>query len=152
MRYRLNDYAMSLLRLYAGGDAIVSWHNAFLDPRSGLFSVARTEDGATLLWIMAITGAVMIIDVLINDFTPDAVHIGKARIRLVWRRAFQYRHFLFVTLAFCYAAQPYVAAKSGFAVSLVIFYYWNSFQCLVLAFFDAKQRSRSLQWQRAAHS
>lgn len=146
---RLHDHFPALCRLYAGGDAVVSWYNSFADPQSHLFRVARTEDGAVLLWIMALAGVVIMIDVLINDWTPESIRIGHRRFRLAWQRAFQYRHLLFVTLAFCYAAQPYVAARGGYGVSLLIFFYWNSFQNIAIAFFDAKQRSRSIQWQRA---
>lgn len=98
---------------------------------------------------MALLGAVVIIDVLVNDWTPDIVRIGRFSFDLTWKRVFYYRHFLFVGLAFCYAAQPYVAEMGGYGVSLLIFFYWNSFQNIVIAFFDAKLRSRSQGWQRA---
>lgn len=119
------------------------------DSRSHLFQIARTDDGATLLWIMAIAGAAIVLDVLINDWTPDSIRIGAKRFRLVWESAFKKRHLLFVILAFCYAAQPFVAAKAGHGVTLLVFFYWNTFQNLAIAILDAKQRSRSLMWQRA---
>lgn len=146
---RLPDYFPALCRLYAGGDALVSWYNSFTSPTSSLYYVAMTEDGAILLWIMALVGGAIVLDVLINDFTPPTVRIGKRMFRITWRRAFKYRHLLFVVLAFCYAAQPYVAEQGGYGVSLLAYFYWNSFQNITIAFFDAKQRSRSLGWQRA---
>lgn len=146
---RLHDHFPALCRLYAGGDAVVSWYNSVADPRSHLFEVAHTDDGATLLWIMAIAGVAIVLDVLINDWTPDSIRIGHKRFHLAWKSAFKRRHLLFVILAFCYAAQPYVAAKAGHGVSLLVFFYWNTFQNLAIAILDAKQRSRSLQWQRA---
>lgn len=149
MPQRLHDHFPSLCRLYAGGDAIVSWYNSFSDPQARLFRIAQTLDGGVLLWIMAIAGGVIVIDVIANDWTPDHIQFGSKSVRVAWRRAFEYRHFLFATLAFCYAAQPYVAAQAGYGVSLLIFFYWNSFQNIAIAFLDAKQRSRSVRWQRA---
>lgn len=145
---RLQDNFPSLCRLYAGGDAIVSWYNSFSDPHARLFQVAQTLNGGVLLWIMAMVGALVVIDVLLNDWTPERVRVGPFSLRLNWRRAFKYRHFLFVALAFCYAAQPFVAVKAGYGVSLLLFFYWNSFQNIAIAFLDAKQRSRSAGWQR----
>lgn len=146
---RLQDNFPALCRLYAGGDAVLSWYNAFHDPATRLASVSRTTDGGVLLWIMALAGAAIVLDVIINDWTPEFIRVGRRNFRLSWRRAFKYRHFLFVTLAFCYAAQPYVAELGGYTVSLLMFFYWNSFQNIAIAFLDAKQRSRSAGWQRA---
>lgn len=146
---RLHDHFPALCRLYAGGDAIVSWYNSVQDQHSHLFRIARTEDGATLLWVMALAGAAVVLDVLINDWTPDRVQIAGRSVPIRWKRAFKYRHMLFVILAFCYAAQPYVAVRGGYGVSLLIFFYWNAFQNLTIAFFDARLRSRSRGWQRA---
>lgn len=145
---RLNDHAVPLLRLFAGGSAIVSWYNAFSDPDSGLFLVALTSDGGFLLWVMAVTGMAIIIDVLINDWTPDYITFGKQRFHISWKRAFRHRHLLFVMLAFCYAAQPFVAARGGYGISLEIFFYWNCFQNITIAFLDVKQRTRSPGWER----
>lgn len=149
MQKRLNDYALSLLRFYAGGDALVSWYNAMHDVESHLYMIGSTPDGSPLLWVMALAGALIVLDVLLNDWTPSRITIGWWSINLKWRRAFVHRHLLFVLLAFCYAAQPYVAERGGYGVSLLVFFYWNSFQNIALAFFDAKQRSRSAGWQRA---
>lgn len=128
---------------------MVSWYNSVSDPEARLFSIARTQDGGVLIWIMALAGLAIVLDVIINDWTPDFIRIGHRRFHLFWKRAFEYRHFLFVTIAFCYAAQPYVAEMGGYGVSLLVFFYWNSFQNLAIAFFDAKLRARSSQWQRA---
>jgi hypothetical protein len=149
IRQRLQDHFPALCRLYAGGDAIVSWYNSISDPGAKLFSIARTQDGNMLLWIMAIAGLAVVADVIINDWTPEFILIGHRRFRLAWQKAFVHRHLLFVTIAFCYAAQPYVAEMGGYRVSLLIFFYWNCFQNLAIAFFDAKLRSRSMGWQRA---
>lgn len=146
---RLNDHFPALCRLYAGGDAIVSWYNSLQDPSSHLYQVAMTRDGSILLWVMGIAGAAVVLDVLLNDWTPERITWGRLSYRLAWRRAFRYRHLIFVLLAFCYAAQPYVAEKGGYGVSLLVFFYWNSFQNIAIAFFDARQRSRSPGWQRA---
>lgn len=149
MQKRLNDYALSLLRFYAGGDAVVSWYNAMHDSQSHLYRIGNTPDGSPLLWVMAIAGALIVLDVLMNDWTPSQIRIGRRSYPIRWHRAFVHRHLLFVLLAFCYAAQPYVAERGGYGVSLLVFFYWNAFQNIALAFFDAKQRSRSAGWQRA---
>jgi hypothetical protein len=148
-RQRLNDHFPALCRLYAGGDAMVSWYNSVMDPGAKLFRIAHTTDGGILLRIMALAGLAVVLDVLINDWSPDFIRIGHRHFRVKWKKAFEHRHMLFVVIAFCYAAQPYVAEMRGSAVSLVVFFYWNSFQNITIAFFDAKLRSRSLQWQKA---
>lgn len=149
LRQRLHDHFPALCRLYAGGDAIVSWYNSISDPEAKLFSIARTQDGGVLIGLMALAGLMVVLDVIINDWTPDFIRIGHRQFHITWKRAFEYRHLLFVTMAFCYAAQPYVAEMGGYGVSLLIFFYWNAFQNLAIAFFDARQRSRSTGWQRA---
>lgn len=149
---RLHDHFPALCRLYAGGDAIVSWYNSFSDPHARLFRIAQTSDGGILIWIMALAGVAIVLDVLVNDWTPKAICIGKWRMAIRWRRAFEHRHLLFVVLAFCYAAQPYVAERSGNGVSLLVYFYWQSLQNLAIAFLDARQRARSIGWQRAATS
>lgn len=149
LRQRLNDHFPALCRLYAGGDAMVSWYNANSDPSAKLASIAHTQDGGVLLNLMAIFGLLVVLDVIINDWSPDFIRIGHKHFHLYWKRAFEYRHVLFAGIAFCYAAQPFVAEMKGYGVSLLVFFYWNSFQNLAIAFLDAKQRSRSPQWQRA---
>lgn len=127
----------------------MSWYNSYSDPHARLFRIAQTQDGGVLLWVMAIAGVAIVLDVFVNDWSPDFIRFGQHSMRLAWKRAFKYRHLLFVTLAFCYAAQPFVAELGGYGVSLLIFFYWNAFQNIAIAFLDAKQRSRSIGWQRA---
>lgn len=128
---------------------MVSWYNSIHDPGARLAMVARTFDGNVLLWLMALVGAAIVLDVLVNDWTPNFITIGRRQFPVRWKKAFKHRHLLFVALAFCYAAQPYVAERGGYTVSLIIFFYWNSFQNIAIAFLDAKQRARSTAWQRA---
>ena len=144
---RLNDHFPALCRLYAGGDALMSWYSAISNPHSNLFRVGQSKDGSILLWMMGIVGAAIVLDVILNDWTPNVVKIGRLTYRVSWKRAFQQRHWLFVALAYCYGAQCY-AGQGSYELPLLVFFYWNSFQNLVLAFFDARQRSRSLGWQR----
>lgn len=146
---RLQDHSVALLRLYAGGDAIVSWYNSFSDPSARLFSIAQTHSGGVWIWLMGLLGIIIVFDVLINDWTPSDIRIGGRKIPLNWRRVFVHRHWLFVVLALCYGAQPFVAEMAGGTVSLVMFFYWNSLQNITIAFFDVKQRLRSPMWQRA---
>lgn len=150
LRQRLNDYFPSLCRLYVGGDALLAWYNSVNEPGSRLFRLAGlNSDSAVLLWIMGFAGLAVIADVVVNDWTPDFIRIGHRKFHLAWQKAFVYRHLLFVTIAFCYAAQPFIAEMTGYGLSLVLFFYWNCFQNLAVGFLDAKLRSRSLQWQRA---
>lgn len=149
MMQRLQDQFPALCRLALGGNAIVSFYYGTTDPGAGLYSVSRYTDGAALLWFMGLIGMVLVLDVLLNDWTPDHVHIGARRFKLAWRRTLRYRHYLFASLAFCYAAQPFVAERGGHSVSLLLFFYWHAFINIAVAFLDAKLRSRGPGWQRA---
>lgn len=149
MKQRLDDYTLPSWRLFAGCSAVVSWYNAFAYSNSGLAKIARTSDGAMLLWALGATGILIVLDVLINDFTPDRIKLFGHSIRLAWAKAFKYRHFLFVALFFCYAAQPFVAKRGGYDVSLVEFFYVNALQSIAIAFMDVKHRTRGIRWQRA---
>ena len=146
---RLQDQFPALFRLALGGDAITSWYYGTNDPHAALYAVTRYSDGATLLWAMALIGAVLVVDVLLNDWTPNQVTLFKHTFHITWRRTLRYRHWLFAALAFCYAAQPFVAERSGHAVSLLWFFYWHCFINIAVAFLDAKLRSRGPGWQRA---
>lgn len=150
MPSRLNDHFASLCRMSLGGSALALWLVLVADPRPSLASIAQSRDGIVLLWLMGMAALAVVLDVILNDWTPQTLCIGRLRWRLSWRRAFHYRHLLFVTLAFCYAAQPFVARGNGLSVPLLIFFYWQSLLNLTIAFFDARQRSRSYGWQRAS--
>ena len=149
MIQRLQDQFPALCRLSLGGTAIVSWYYGTNDPHAGLYTVGRYTDGATLLWAMALIGSVLVLDVMLNDWTPNRITIGARTFKLAWRRTFKYRHYLLASLAFCYAAQPFVAERSGHSVSLLLFFYWHAFLNIAVAFLDAKLRSRGPGWQRA---
>jgi hypothetical protein len=148
---RMSDHFPALCRLALAGNAMVAWYNSISDPQSSLFFLGHTSDGATLFTIAGLVGTLLVLDVLVNDWTPEYFEVAGRRFRLAWRRAFQYRHYLFASLAFCYAAQPYVAERSGYSVSLLIFFYWNTFLNIAVAFLDAKLRSRGIGWQRACN-
>ena len=148
MIQRMQDQFPALFRLALGGTAIVSWYYGMHDPHAGLYTVGLYTDGATLLWAMALIGSVLVLDVLINDWTPDRITIGARTVKLNWRRTFKYRHYLLASLAFCYAAQPFVAERGGHSVSLLLFFYWHAFLNIAVAFLDAKLRSRGPRWQR----
>lgn len=153
MSKRLQDHYPSVCRFILGGTATVSCYYGLLDPYAGLYAVSLYAEGAALLWLMGAIGAVLVLDVLINDWTPDQVHIAGRHFKLNWRRTFKYRHYLFASLAFCYAAQPFVAERGGHSVSLLLFFYWHACINIAVAFLDAKQRSRirGPGWQRACN-
>lgn len=132
-----------------GGNALVSWYNAMNDPNSSLWRIGRSEYGGTLLWFMGFFGAVIVLDVLLNDWTPSKFKLGVFDFNIRWRRSFEHRHWLFVGLAICYAGQPYVAAVDGKGVSLELYFYWYTFTNLAVAFLDAAKRSRSRGWEKA---
>jgi hypothetical protein len=146
---RLYDHYPALFRLTLGGNAVVSWYNAMNDPKSSLWTIGRHEYGGTLLWLMGFFGAVIVLDVLANDWTPDRLKIGSKELRLRWQRMFAHRHWLFVGLATCYSGQPYVAEMGGYGVSLVPYFYWYAFTNLAVAYLDANKRSRSQGWEKA---
>lgn len=146
---RLHDHFGAFFRFAVGGDALVSWHSSYSDPTARMFRIAQTYEGGLLIWLMGIIGIVVMADVIINDCTPDRIRIGAREFPIRWKRAFKYRHFIFVALALCYATHPFIAEKGGYAVSSSLFFYWNAFLNIGLAFFDAKERTRSVGWQRA---
>lgn len=148
---RLNDHFGALCRLSAGGNAVVSWYNSFSDPSARLAQIAQTHDGGILIWLMGLAGFAIILDVLMNDWTPDRIMLGNRSFKIVWRKAFEFRHFLFLVLAFCYAAQPFVAEMGGHAISLFVYFFWHAIFNITVAFFDVRQRSRSIGWRRTCN-
>lgn len=146
---RLPDYSMALLRVYAGGDAILGWYQSFSDPGARMFRIAQNQDNAIMLWVLGLIGVALILDVIINDLTPEKVTVGKWSFTLRWQKAFEHRHLLFVMIALSYLAHPYLAIAAGRPVEGVYFLYWNAAQAIVLAFFDVKLRTRGTKWQRA---
>jgi hypothetical protein len=133
MNRRLSDYALTLLRMYMGGNAVVTWHNAISEPQSLIALSTRTSDGLMLVWLLGIVGALMAIDVIINDVMPK---------RYIWSKALKNRHFLFSALAFCYVSQLFVGVMAHQGVALLIYYIWNASIIMVASFLDAKKRSR----------
>lgn len=133
MNRRLSDYALTLLRMYMAGNAVVTWYNAISEPSSLIARTTATPDGKMLVWLLGIVGALMAIDVIINDVMPR---------RFIWNRALKNRHFLFSALAFCYVAQLFVGVMAHQGVALLIYYIWNASVIMVASFLDAKKRSR----------
>ena len=133
MNRRLSDYALSVLRLYMGGNAVVTWHNAVSEPQSLIAITTQGTDARALVWLLGLVGAMMVIDVIINDVMPK---------RFTWSRALKNRHYLFSALAFCYVSQLFVGVMSHQGVALLIYYIWNASVIIVASFLDAKKRSR----------
>jgi hypothetical protein len=133
MNRRLSDYALTLLRIYMGGNAIVSWHTAMSEPRSLIAESTKTPDSQVLIWLLGVVGVLFVIDVIINDIMPK---------RFIWKRALKHRHFLFSALAYCYVAQLFVGVMAHQGVALLISFVWNASIIMVAAFLDAKKRSR----------
>lgn len=146
---RLPDYSMALLRFYTGGDAILAWYQSFSDPGARMFRIAQNQDNAIMIWLLGIIGFLMIIDVIINDLTPEQLNVFGKHINLRWDKALEHRHWLFVMIAVSYAAHPYLSNAAGRSVEGVLFFYWSAIQAIVLAFFDVKLRTRGIKWQRA---
>ena len=127
------DRAGSVFRIYIGGNAIVSWYMAFFEPRSIMHLVASTVEGAALMWLLLAVGTAALLDAAINDFLPTRFH---------WRVALRQRHFILGLMAFCYAAQLYVAYLYLRSSGLLIQFLWNVASIMTVAFFDAHQRSK----------
>lgn len=146
---RLPEYSIPLLRMIMGGDAIHSWYNAFHDPGARLFRIAQNQDNAVMIWAIGLFGAAIIIDVIINDLTPEKISVGRWVIGIQWSKAFEHRHWLFVMLAVSYAIHPALSNATGNQVEGEAFFYWSAMKSLVLAVFDMRSRTRSPNWQRA---
>ena len=127
------DRAGSIFRMYMGGNAMVNAYLAIFEPRSLMFWVASTAEGAALIFLLAIVGCAALLDAVINDFMPDRFH---------WRVAVRQRHFILAAMAFCYVAQLYVAFLYLRSTWLLINYLWNVGAIMAVAFFDAHQRSK----------
>ena len=145
---RLNDHYGAFSRFVLGGAAVVSWYNAFSDNSNNLARIAKTADGGMLIWLMGLCGILVVLDVLMNDWSPDFFCVRGRSIRIAWKKAFEKRHYLFLGLAFCYGAQPFVADMSGRPVSLVVYFYFWAGVNVTIAFYDARERSRSLGWRK----
>jgi hypothetical protein len=148
MMRRLQDQFSPFVRFLLGGQALVTWYNAITNPDATLFIVASTPDGNIILWAMGLLGATMLLDLFVNDWTPDKFSIGRCTLQLNWRRSWVHRHWLFVGIAACYAAQPHLAEMAGQSVAVTLVCYWNSLTHMVAAFIDAGERSRRLWWAK----
>lgn len=145
---RLSDYLSAYVRIGIGADALVSWYNSFRHPSSPMFRIAQNQDGGAVLWIMGAIGIVLILDALMNDCTPDQVRIGRRTVVISWKHVFSMRHIVIMALAVCYAAHPYIAERAGYQISSAIFFYERAIFIAGMAIFDAKERMRSVGWQR----
>lgn len=145
---RLNDRYPSVIRAIMGGNAFFSWYNSMTEPGSALAAIARHEYGSTLIWFIGLFGAVILLDVILNDWTPEKFRFGSLNFRIHWQKAFKQRHWLFVGCAVCYAAQPFVAQKGGYVVSLVGYFNWVAVTYIAVAYMDAADRSRSVGWEK----
>lgn len=92
---------------------------------------------------------VLIIDALLNDITPDQIKFSGKTVPVRWKRVFFKRHVVIMALAVCYAAHPYIAERSGYQLFSAVYFYERALFIAGLAIFDAKERMRSIGWQRA---
>lgn len=146
---RLSDYLSPYVRIGVGCDALVSWYNSFSDPAARMFRIAQNHYGGVVIWVMGMLGMLLILDALINDCTPDRITFGKKTFLIKWKRIFVFRHVAILALAMSYAFHPYIADKAGYPLSSAVFFYENALFIAGLAIFDAKERTRSIGWQRA---
>lgn len=149
MMRRIQDHLSPFLRLYLGGQAVLTWYSANENTESTLHEISTTQDGSLFIWGIGICGALMLLDLFINDWTPDLIRIGRQRFALHWERVWKNRHWLFVGIAGCYAAQPQIADVSGQSIAVIVLCYWQATMHIAAAFLDAGERSRRLWWQRA---
>lgn len=133
MNRRLSDYALTVLRMYMGGNAVVTWYNAITEPTSLVARTSNTFDGQLLIWILGIIGASMVIDVIINDVMPQ---------KFQWKKALKYRHFLFAALAASYISQLFVSDMASHGNALRVSWVWHAGMTMIASFVDAKKRSR----------
>lgn len=133
MNRRLSDYALTVLRMYMGGNAVVAWYSAMSEPSSMIAKTTRTFDGTLLIWVLGIVGAAMVIDVIINDIMPR---------KYQWKKALKYRHYLFAALAASYVAQLFAADMASHSSGLGVSWAWHAGMTMIASFVDAKKRSR----------
>ena len=148
MMRRLQDQFSPFVRFLLGGQAVVTWYNAVTNPQATLHAVASTNDGNIILWAMGLLGSIMLLDLFVNDWTPDKIRLGSRSLNLNWKRSWVHRHWLFVGIAACYAAQPHIADAVGQSNAVMLVCYWNSLAHIVAAFIDAGERSRRLWWAK----
>lgn len=151
MMRRLQDQFSPFVRFYMGGQAIITWYNATSNPGATLFSVGMTDDGSIALFVLGLLGVLMLLDLFVNDWTPDCIHMGRFCLNLNWWRSWRHRHWLFVGIAACYAAMPNIAEYTGDNIAVMLVCYWNSLVCMAAAFLDAGERSRRLWWRKACN-
>lgn len=145
---RLQDFSSPFIRFAMGGQAVITWHSATVNPQSTLHRLAITEDGSLLVWTMGICGMLMMLDLFVNDWSPNSVKFRKYALSIGWQRMWEHRHWLFIIIAGCWAAQPQVADITGQPISVMLVCYWNTLLNVIAAFIDAGERSRRLWWQR----
>jgi hypothetical protein len=149
MKRRLQDYTSPFVRFLLGGNAMLTWYSAHMNPESTLSGVASTDDGGIFLFLIGLSGAVMVADLIINDWTPDSIRIAGRRFKLNWQRTWSYRHWLFVIISASYAAQPQIVDTAGQPITVKIIVYWWAAVYMMAAFLDAGDRSRRIWWQTA---
>lgn len=115
---------------------------AELEPRSMMALMARTNAGSFLCISLGITGAIGLIDALINDLLPRSYK---------WRVAFRQRHFILVALAFEYTASFYVSLSTVQSNAMCLFFGWNTLSLVTLAFLDATTRSTERRYGRVCN-
>lgn len=146
---RLSDYLSPYIRIGIGCEALVSWFNSFSYPTAPMFRIAQNPDGGIVIWAMGVIGMILIVDALMNDVTPDQVRIFGRSFPIRWKRVFAKRHVVIMALAVCYAAHPYIAERAGYQIFSALYFYERALFIAGMAIFDAKERMRSIGWQRA---
>lgn len=151
MKRRLQDQFSPFIRFYMGGQAVTTWYSSFANPESTFHEVSTTSDGGLIMWMMGLCGMLLLVDLFVNDWTPDWVEIGRRRLGFGWENIWKHRHWLFVGIAASYAAQPQVADASGQSSAILVVCYFQALCNVLAAFIDAGERSRRLWWQRACN-
>jgi hypothetical protein len=148
MMRRIQDQLSPFLRCYLGLQAVITWASSFQNDESTLHEISSTADGGLFIWGIGICGALMLLDLFINDWTPDCIRIGRKLFPVHWANVWKNRHWLFVGIAACYAAQPQIADVSGQSWFVILICYFQAVAHMAAAFIDAGERSRRLWWQR----
>lgn len=136
MDRRLSDKGLTLLRVYIGGNALISWYIAISDPLSIVGLNAILSEGMPLVWFQATMGLCILMDTIINDFLP---------VKYKWEKALKYRHILFSALAFSFVGQLFSAAMAHQSAANIIYYVFNASIIMLASIQDAKKRSRDAE-------
>jgi hypothetical protein len=148
MMRRAQDRWSPYIRFVLGGQAVITWYSTFSNPNATFHALSKSEDGGIFFWAIGICGALLMVDLFVNDWFALLPNRRQESLTLGWRRIWKSRHWLFIAIAGCFAALPLIVDAFGQSDAVKLVCYWYSVIYMAAAFIDAGERSRRLWWQR----